>query len=158
MTEITVETDCHRVPPARFLATLVATPLITGIPAFVVIYPLILLDVAAYVAPLSLIVAFVAAATVAGAPTYLLFGGPAFYLALRKRGPAANLVLPALLANLASAPFVLAWYLVFEGADGGAVLPTLVFVALGCVFAPIWGYLFGVVYRRLGGLGVEARQ
>lgn len=74
MTEKTVYTDIGEVSLLRFLAALLAVPLATGGSAFAVTLPLVLLDVAAYVMPLSIPFAFVAFATVPGAPTFLLFG------------------------------------------------------------------------------------
>ena len=152
MTEIPVDTDDQNhdaVNPLAFALALFLAPLIIGLPSAVVVTPYVLLDVGHPGVILLIPFAIVAFASIVGAPTYLLFGGTAFYLALKRRGSEAGLVFPALLANIASAPAVLVGYLALEGADGGALLSTLAFVLLGCIFAPIWAWFFASIYRAI---------
>ena len=86
-----------------------------------------------------------------GAPTYLIFGGIAFWLTIRRaRGNPRGFWFWALIANLISAPFVLMFFMVLPGGDPFG--PTGALIGFGCIFAPVWGGLFGMFHRWFGGL------
>jgi len=143
MTEITVEKkNLHKVRPFAFVAALVLAPLTLGAPAFALIWLMSVFE-PPNAGPIILVV-FPAAATVLGAPTYLLFGGPAFWYALRR-----GIWVPwiAVLANLVSLPLVFGVFLMFEPlSDVPVVVGT--FGLLGTVFAFTWGAIFQALYRR----------
>ena len=130
-----------------FAIALIAAPLLPGLSAIAVVALLALVEVNTFA--LALPFAFVAVGTVIGAPIYLLFGGPAFYLALRRFGPAADMGPPAVHANLAASPILLGGYLLFEGVSLETVIVTVVFVLLGCAFGWVWGHIFSRMYTGL---------
>ena len=139
--------DRHVVNTPFFVLALIAAPLVPGLLAAAAPTPLIMMNVDT--ALLAFPLAFIVAGTVLGAPTYLLFGGPAFYLAVRRSGAKADMVPPAIMANLASAPFLLLGFFLAEGVSFGTALTTLCFVLLGCGFGSVWGMLFSRVYNAL---------
>ena len=78
-------------------------------------------------------------AVFAGAVSYLLFGTPAFIMALRKDSSVPG---SAFLANLAAVPVVFAIFLVNQGPEDAAASAGLM-LFFGSIFAPIWGGFFG---------------
>ena len=114
----------NRVDWIAFLCALVLAPIIVAILGFWALIPLL--------APLF------------GTPTYVLFGAPAFYLALRRSdaGPVA-LAVVAFAAHVVSIPAV---HLYVHWADADPGLVEIIFV-FGSVMAPIWGVTFGLLYR-----------
>ena len=144
MTEITVVKK-NPVRPLPFALALVSAPLTIGIPAALFLWSgaAANLDTNAVV-----VIPFICAlATVLGAPTYLLFGGPAFWMALRNGFPTA---FAGFLANLASLPFVVIYSLVLQGHGEVWTLPSM-FLTFGSVFSLLWGWIFGAIYHRFKG-------
>lgn len=146
MTEITANTDrreARSVRPGPFTAALVLAPLSIGLPAWALVW-LSTLTEEPLVGPLFLAL-FPAAALVVGAPTYLLFGGPALWRAIRRGYSAPG---SAFLANLVSLPFVTAYAALMTG----DIIATLaIFAFFGSIFAPLWGLIFAALYRRFSG-------
>ncbi len=126
MTEITVDTveiGERQVRWLAFIAALIASPITVAILGFWAIVPIF--------------------AALLGAPTYMLFGAPAFYLAIRSGKKRVHHFLTAgLLAHLVSLP---AFALYANLTSAGADLLEMIFF-FGCVFAPIWGLVFGLYY------------
>lgn len=83
-----------------------------------------------------------------GAPFYILLGAPAFILMLRRQEPTGgNLALAGFVANLLGPVLSIPFFL-HEGqsSPGGIVTFFLIF---GSIFAPIWGAVFALLYRRM---------
>ena len=149
MTEITVYKK-RQVSPLPFAFALIAAPLSLGAPSMLLLW---LGAVTELNLPVFALIPFIAtAATVLGAPTYLLFGGPAFWFALQHAFPTA---FAGFLANLASLPFVVIFSLAF--ADQGEVwsLPTMI-LTFGSVFSLLWGWIFGALYHLFAGVPENA--
>ena len=131
-----------------FLPALILAPLIPAALGAAVLYLAYLGDAEAF-APLFFVAAAAVYGVMLGAPTYLVFGGIAFWLAAR-RAMRGGYAVMAFLANLASAPAVLVFFLVFSSGDAFGI--TALIIGFGSLFAPIWGGIFGALYRRFGGM------
>ena len=150
MTEITVRSDHHMprdIRPRAFFAALLLAPLIVGIPALILIVlgssiggPFVLV-----LFPLAVIVV----ATVIGAPVYLIFGGPIFWMAL---STGRSLPGSAFVANLLSLPFVMMFFALIDGNVGAALG---YYAVLGSIFAPIWGAFFESLYAHFTGEQID---
>lgn len=117
----------HLVDPAAFGLAMAGGPLLTGILG----------------APALLIPSI---ATVFGGPIYLLVGVPVMLFALhRRRLSPAGWALLALTTHLAifTPPFVHTWL------TGRSHDSTSLLLFFGALFAPLWGVVSGVIYRRL---------
>jgi hypothetical protein len=138
--------DHNRINPAAFIFALILAPLVTGLPAFALIWLLIIAEIE--LSRLSIVVSIPAMATVVGAPTYLTFGTVAFVLALRSRrdGGGHPVVWYAFIANLASAPAIFFVFLLTYATD--ELMFTVFFIGFGLIFAPLWGWIFGALYAR----------
>lgn len=132
-------------PPKRiqwvvFFAALVFAPALVqalGLPLTIIAVPL---DAALGASALVLLLA-----PFWGAETYLLIGAPLFALYLRFLGSnPLGLAVTGFSANLISIPLV---YFDAElgGKDGMHMVRNV--VGLGCFVAPIWGLVFGFIYR-----------
>ncbi len=131
MTEITVFTDRNEPHPIRwnaFILALVLAPIVVGILGIWAVIPVF--------------------AVMFGAPTYIIFGTPAFLFAIVKcnAGP-LGLALAGFLANLAAYPGVLLLY----GPDAAEFI-----TSFGYVFAPLWGLMFGFLYLAFQAFGERA--
>ena len=141
MTETTADTvtanEVHAVP---FIGALIAAPLVIGGPAIGLIWLGSLLP--APPALLMFFLAFPAVATVLGAPTYLLLGGPTFWFTLKSGGSIPGI---AFATNLLSLPLIA---LVTALTDAEVLTVLGIYAVLGSIFAPIWGAIFQALYRR----------
>jgi hypothetical protein len=143
MTSETAGMDCRKANPWAFAGALILAPLTVGLPAVGLIWLATLTDSA--LAGLVMFAIFPAAATVLGAPTYLIFGGPALWFALRTNSSTA---FTAFIANLISLPAVGA----FSILTNGEVLGTMtLYAVLGSIFAPLWGAIFALLYEMFSG-------
>ncbi len=128
MTEITVENDKLKPHPVNllwFVISLIGAPIIVAIFTFWV-----------YFIPV--------AAVVLGGPSYLLFGTPALWVAVRRHdADPPRTAAFAFFANLVSFLPVLAYCHFVLNEPGYA----LFIVGFGCFFAPIWGFVFGMLYQ-----------
>lgn len=93
----------------------------------------------------------------AGGPSYLIVGAPLFYRAATRgeRRP-LGFALQGLLANFIAAPIAIALLALFTAVDAGRVtqardgaLLGLIIHGAGVVFAPVYGFIFGLIFRRL---------
>ena len=137
-----------------FVPALILAPLAVGIPAAILLWlNFLVFDDGINV--LTFVLGIAVYATAVGAPTYLLFGTPAFIKALRdnpKNPPTATY---AVVANLISAPFLLVVLLLFQTTEE---LATTAFITgFGLVFAPLWGAVFGLIYTSFVRKGDELR-
>ncbi|MEM8597084.1 MAG: hypothetical protein AAGF76_11525 [Pseudomonadota bacterium] len=136
----------HRgtVDPVAFAAALVLAPIVVGIGGILLVIP-----------PF---------AVVTGLPAYLLAGAPLFWLTAAEEGrrqlaeaPARvrtrRFALAGLVANLFTPVALALGYDVIGAFDrsvsAGDVATLLLFSAMGCVFAPILGAVFGKLYALL---------
>lgn len=96
-------------------------------------------------------------AAAAGGPSYLLVGAPMFWRVARRgeRHP-MRFALQGLLANFIAAPIAVAALAAYAYYETGrpaeaqsAALLALVIHAMGMIFAPLFGLIFGAAYRRL---------
>ena len=145
MTEITVDKVRHEIQFFPFIVALIAAPAITGAPGiavgfaadhfgfggFVLIIPAIILSGALFI----------------GAVPYLVIGVPGLIYALRRKGRHAPTGAFAFLGHVASIPAIFGLALVLEGRDAFGF--TFFYLAFGCVFAPLWGWLFGKIYNAI---------
>lgn len=122
------QAEPHLIDPVAFFAALIFGPIAFTLLTFFLFIPVFAL-------------AF-------GAPTYLTFGALFFFLSLR-RGWDGLLQITGMgfLANLASAPAVLLVLGHFQGADAQG--STMMIIAMGCIFAPLWSLFFAALYRWL---------
>ena len=135
----------HAIRPLAFVLALVLAPLVLAAPAFGLIW--LFHQIGFEAQGLIVVLVIPVAAVLFGAIPYLLFGTPAFLLAVRKDFSAAT---AAFLANLAAAPFFFLVFLARQGAeDAWAVVGMMLF--FGSIAAPIWGGFFGWLYPRLAG-------
>lgn len=119
--------NSHLVDPVAFASAMVGGPLIVGVLG----------------APVFFIPSF---ALIFGGPIYLLVGVPVMLFALRRNKlSSSGWALLALTTHVALfAPiFLLAWL------QDGNIDGTSLFLLAGCIFAPTWGAVSGVIYRRL---------
>ncbi len=83
-------------------------------------------------------------ALVLGAPTYLLFGGPAFYLTICQGASSPMMhMMAGVMAHIVSIPAMVLYFGINERAMNGIS----VMVQFSFVFAPLWGLTFGFLYR-----------
>ena len=149
MTETTVAIEmrqAHNVRWLPFTFALLTAPLVTSLPAYALVH------VAEAVGHSSLglffiLTIFIGAPIVGGIP-YLLVGAPCLYLALRKNGLKANTAAYALFAHFVAIPLVLILFLSLD-TRSEALGTTAFYGILGCVFAPLWGWLFKRLYAAL---------
>ena len=130
----------HKIHLPAFIAALLIAPLIPGLPGLLVL-------LTGFILPLDIsILLLVPTVGIAlGAPTYLIFGTRVFLKEIRAQGRnAAGLWAHALKAHLWTCPVALV--ALFWKPDH-PVLVVLVLIGLGCIHAPIWGALFGWLYR-----------
>lgn len=120
------------VPAGPFLVALFAAPLVPA----VFTMPLALFG------PLAIVPAFFGFAIYFGAASYLLFGGAAFIVTIRRDG-GEGFWLYAIPAHIASLPFA---GVVFWLYDLRITFP--VFAAFGLLVAPLWGACFGWIYGK----------
>ena len=133
----------HEVRWFAFVPALILAPLALAVPAMGVLALSAWLEVGFN--PVS-IVAFIAVfAAIFGAPTYLTFGAAAFWYAHWRLGPGAPFWAFGLGANVASTPAVAAFYWLTD--PSSLATDTAFVVGFGCIFAPLWGGLFGWIYR-----------
>ncbi len=139
----------HEVRWGAFIPALLLAPLVLAVPAMAILFLTSLVQ-----SGLSPIFSFVVApvfAVMIGAPTYLTLGTASCWYALRRIGPNAPFWAIGLGANLISAPLVL---LFLVWLDPKNALDTTAFViGFGCIFAPIWGAIGGLLYRRFTKIG-----
>lgn len=138
--------------PVAFLLALLTPPLLMGAIGFA------LFSIANDLQTLGMIGIFIGLSPIVGGPSYLLVGAPLFWRAAKRgeREPAAFAV-TGLLADVIAAPIaaavlaLLIWSDPFRinGDPGGGALAALAIHAIGLVFAPIYGAVFGLTYRRL---------
>lgn len=144
MTEATVFTAKANGPdPVPFLAALIVAPLMIGAPSAAMIYLLSLMSEPPGL--IMILLVFPVVATGLGAPTYLLLGGPAFWVSLKNGHSIAPI---AFVTNLASLPLVA---LAFAVMGGDPMTALAMFGVLGSVFAPLWGAIFQSLYERFSG-------
>ncbi len=139
-----------RINPWAFVAALVLAPLVLGAPAFGILWMINLLN--ANPPALFFILSVPVFAVLFGALPYLVFGTPAFIMALRK---GRSMPGAAFLANLAAVPVIFAIFLVKQGAEDAVSSAELV-LFFGSIFAPIWGGFFGWLYDFFGGRSENA--
>ncbi len=144
----------HDVRWGAFIPALILAPLVLAVPAFGVLALGTWLN--AGINPLGIVAMATVVAAGAGAPTYLTLGAAAFWHALRRTGPQAPFWLMALAANLISTPFVLAFLLVLDPRD--ALGTTVFLIGFGCIFAPLWGGIFGWIYRTFTRMGERLKS
>ncbi len=143
MTEITANNvPPEGIQPVPFAGALILGPILFTAPFFVAAS--IFNSVGINHNGLMLIAVIPVAALSLGAIPYLVFGTPAFVIALRKGGSTAG---AAFLANLAGTPVIFAAIAIANSTNvaGSSVGLTLFF---GSIFAPIWGAMFGWLYRQ----------
>lgn len=161
MTEITENTKCtssrlfwptpaptrYLIDPVAFIIALVAAPLLLALPFAVVLFFTWLSGVKPI--PPSLVVAIIPIAAVAiGGVPYLIAGGPMFARKLKKTKPAPWVfAMQASLANLTTL-MIAAMYFLMIG-DDNPIGSALVIFGFGMIFAPVWGAIFAIIYRRL---------
>lgn len=121
-----------------FAGAAILTSLVPAVPALLILWILVKVQAGAII----IIPAAAIAAAGMGAPTYLLFGLPAFALAIRRTG-VEHCWAAGLVANLVSAPFVLVFLILFSREPWGG---TAFLVGFGCIFAPLWGAIFRWLY------------
>ena len=121
--------DPRSVDPVAFVVALIGAPILVGLIGFWAVVPIFAIGF--------------------GAPTYLTFGTLFLFLALHSGTDTLDrLALWASIANLASAPAI--WVAIRigwgESADD-AWFATQFTVGWGLIFAPLWGLVFGWLYR-----------
>lgn len=121
-----------------FAGAAILAPLVPAVPALPILWVLSAMEAG----PMMVIPIAAVAAPVMGAPTYFLLGLPSFALALPRYG-IASCWLAGLVANIASTPFVVAF---FAASSGQVILGTSIVVGFGFVFAPLWGAIFSWLY------------
>ena len=137
--------DLRPIRPGPFVAALLLAPLLVAAPFLGLGF---LADKAgADLGGLHFLVMIPILALAFGCAPYLAFGTPAFIWALHRR---RSTVSAALLAVLASAPVLLA-IMVFRASDVEAPASIIVYLVFGCLFASIWGAVFGHLYHRFAG-------
>ncbi len=143
MTEITANSELREpIKPIAFVAALILAPLVFAAPFFAL---LLLASTAPSGGGAGLFIfAIPVFAVFFGAIPYLLLGTPAFVLALRKRFSTAG---AAFIANAAAYPVTFAYFAVTDRTGSADGFAGFIF-AFGCVFAPIWGGIFGALYRK----------
>lgn len=144
MTEQTVDRDeIFTVETIPFIVALALAPLVLGAPAWG--YMMLADEFNLNISFLSFIAVFPAAALPFGTPSYLVFGAPAFWLAIR-HGTSTSAAGQA--ANVVSVPFVVLFFFVFiERAQIESIL--VIYLFFGSIFAAAWGGIFGTIYRWL---------
>ena len=143
MTEKTVDSDeIFTVEIIPFIVALALAPLVLGAPAWG--HMMLADEFNLNISFLSFIAVFPAAALPFGTPSYLVFGAPAFWLAIR-HGTSTSAA--GLAANVVSIPFVAFYFFAFEEhVEIGSVV--VIYLLFGSVFATIWGGIFGTIYNR----------
>lgn len=144
----------HDVRWGAFIPALILASLVLAIPAFGALALGAWLN--AGINPLGIVAMATVVAAGAGAPTYLTLGAAAFWYALRRTGPDASFWSMALAANLIATPFVLAFFLISDPRD--ALGSTVFLIGFGCIFAPLWGGIFGWIYRTFTRIGAKLRD
>ena len=133
------------IKPLAFAAALILAPFICALPFALILWVIDTLDTAAGSA--IFILAIPVFAILFGGIQYLTFGGVAFWMALRRGRSTAFF---GFLSNLASLPVVTILSMIF--ADNGEVIALpIMCLFFGSVFAPLWGAIFGSLYRRFAG-------
>jgi hypothetical protein len=143
----------YSVPDNRFIGLLFLAPIATSLvivalgamywaihPILVMLFPTAKygLDEAIAVLPIAMLVA--GFSTILGAPQYLLFGGAALWLHLQTHPVRPWTCAVILLAINCTVTSVMFW---FGYSEFGQLC--LIF---GSFFAPLWGFVFGLLYRR----------
>ena len=126
-----------------FIGALILAPLTVGIPSLLLAW--LLETSGGRFTGLNLVLMIASAATFLGAPTYLTFGTVFFVMTLNRTTTVTPSIfaLAGFVANAASIPIVAA----FSAATGGNPWGTILFVnGFGCIFAPLWGAIFAVLY------------
>lgn len=128
MTEITANTDTGdraRVRLVPFLIALILSPIITALLTFWV-----------YLIPVF--------AVIFGAPSYLLFGTPVLWLCVKRYGAH-----PGVTAMFAFATNLMSFFPVLLYCHFALREPQMAIfiVGFGAIFAPLWGFAFGVLYN-----------
>ena len=143
MTEITANIEPREpIKPIAFIAALILAPLVFAAPFFGI---LLLASTATSGGGGGLLIfAIPVFAVFFGAIPYLLLGTPAFVLALRKR---VSTAIAAFAANAAAFPLIFAFFAITNRPGSADDMAWFIF-AFGCVFAPIWGGIFGALYRK----------
>ena len=133
-----------------FVPALILAPLVPAALAALVFFLAGQTDTNA-LSPLFILSSAIISGVTFGAPTYLTFGSVAFWrVARRGRRGIGAFASAGFVANLVSSPAVLAFFLV-TSADEALGL-TAMLIGFGCLYAPVWGGLFGLLYRRFGGM------
>ncbi len=153
MTEVTVSDDGKTIAKIiPFIAALTLAPLVLGAPAWGLMW--LSEEFNLYFSFVNFIVVLPALAFFFGIPSYIVFGAPAFWLAIRHDGSTAA---AALVANTVSIPFiVLCFYLFVEHAEISLLI--VLYLFFGSVFAAIWRWFFGKLYRRFAKEGPNAQR
>lgn len=124
-------------PPVAFFTALAAAPLAMAL-------------IGAALLPVAGVGFIVLVSIPLGAPSYLLVGGPLFWLTvLDGRRSAFPFVVAGFMANLIAAPLMLIALLPTAGSFEDAYGPALFVHGFGVLFAPLYGLLFGLVFGKL---------
>ena len=121
--------DPHPVDPVAFVVALIGAPILVGLIGFWAVVPIFAIGF--------------------GAPTYLTFGALFLFLALHSGADTLDrLAFWASIANLASAPAIwAAMHIGWGESADDAWFATQFTVGWGLIFAPLWGLVFGWLYR-----------
>lgn len=143
MTETTANVEPRElIKPVAFVAALILAPVAFTAPFAALA---MLLDSVSWDNNgLTFLVAIPVAALLFGAVPYLLFGAPAFIIALRKNASTAG---AAFGVNAAAFPALWLFFAVTENANGSVAMASFI-SGFGCLFAPLWGVVFGQLYDR----------
>ena len=131
--------------PSAFIGALVLAPLVLGAPCFALLWLAASLEIE--VPALLIILAIPVFAVLFGALPYLLFGTPAFVIALRR---GTSIPVAAFLANLVATPAVFMVFLIPQGGEDAAAVAGIT-LFFGSIAAPVWGGFFGWLYHAFAG-------
>ena len=145
MTEMLETSEKIEINKKAFWSALLLAPLSIGVPSYGLAFLFI-----AFPDPgldIGIFLIFPGVAMFVGAPTYLTFGAFAFWKTLsRGHSRPMQLAMAGLIAHFASTPVAA---LVFFLTDPDVLGPTLGFLALGLIFAPLWSVIFAALYKRM---------
>ena len=141
--------ETHAVPrptkPLAFGLALVTAPAAVALPFLVLLW---LADLASLeLGGIAVVAVFPVAAVMLGAPTYLLFGGVAYWKALRN-GKSATVA--GFQANLFSLPLVFLFYFLMTEPETAWGMLAL-YLIFGTIFSVIWSEAFLLLFRIFGG-------
>lgn len=140
----------HEIRWGAFITALILAPLTLAIPALVILMVLVPMSVGNN--PIGIVAMATFVAAFAGAPTYLTLGAACFWYVLRRSGPDTPFFWSmALAANLVSTPLVLIFFLLIDARE--ALGSTAFLIGFGCIYAPLWGLIFGWIYRWFTHIG-----